>query len=88
MSIAELNIVDAIGVDKKENALRMMISDHLDGKIKISIWKYYKKKSMHIFSILAISNMKVNMEMILKYMRHLRTLVSVEKVSSNLINIT
>lgn len=30
MSIAELNIVDAIGVDKKENALRMMISDHLD----------------------------------------------------------
>ena len=30
MSIAELNIVDAIGADKKENALRMMISDHLD----------------------------------------------------------
>ena len=34
MSIAELNIVDAIGVDKKENALRMMISDHLDWEDK------------------------------------------------------
>ena len=87
MSIAELNIVDAIGVDKKENALRMMISDHLD----------WEDKSMHIFSILAISNMKVNMEMILKklslrFISKNFLLLSVKhfwkKYQDNLINIT
>lgn len=33
MSIVELDKVDAVGKDKKECALRLMITDHLD-------WKY------------------------------------------------
>lgn len=30
MSICDLDKVDAVGKDKKENALRMMLADHLD----------------------------------------------------------
>ena len=97
MSIAELNIVDAIGVDKKENALRMMISDHLDWEDKNIHLEILQEKSMHIFSILAISNMKVNMEMILKklslrFISKNFLLLSVKhfwkKYQDNLINIT
>ena len=44
MSIAELNIVDAIGADKKENALRMMISDHLDWEDKNTYLQYLGNK--------------------------------------------
>ena len=32
MSIAELDKVDGIGVDKKEKALHLLISDHMDWK--------------------------------------------------------
>jgi len=38
MSIVDLDKVDAVGIDKAERALRLMISDHLD-------WKY---ESIHL----------------------------------------
>ena len=49
MSIAELNIVDAIGVDKKENALRMMISDHLDWEDKDVHLEILQEKILNLF---------------------------------------
>ena len=49
MSIAELNIVDAIGADKKENALRMMISDHLDWEDKNIHLEILQEKMLNLF---------------------------------------